>query len=588
MRMTGRWFQDGFNKALLTYTFRNGSTIEFFSADQPDKLRGARRDILFMNEANNIPFDSYLQLAMRTKKEIWIDFNPVAEFWAHTELMDEDDSEFIILTYKDNEALEESIVKELRKAEKKAENSDYWKNWVRVYVYGEIGQLQGAIYDNWKKINAVPKDAQLLGYGLDFGFANDPAALVGVYRYNGEVIFDEKVYQTEMTNQDLDREMKKLKISKQKPIYADSAEPKSIEELRRLGWMIKPTTKGADSIKFGIDVIQSLGTFRVTRSSLNMIKELRNYVWDKDRFGNTAKRPIDKYNHCFVGNTKVLTPFGEVNIKDIQQGDLVMTPNGAKKVLHKWNNGLKPTREYSMQLDTFSLSLECTKEHKIKTKEGWKEIQKLKVEDQLCLHKSLMAKLIIYTMAKDISQKAQTGFIGLFGNTLKEKYQKTTMFTILTIILTTIISKTLHWYTSLYTYAILAKSVSRNLMSGLRIFTKKESRLLKSGISQKKEGLGTRNMVKKHGLTEVIKLKLARFAEKNTKLGMVEFQNIVMPTVRLLHLEEGEELNQEVYDLTVEDEHCYYANGVLVHNCMDAFRYFAMMRLRKKHSFFVV
>lgn len=297
MRMTGRWFQDGFNKALLTYKFRNGSTIEFFSADQPDKLRGARRDILFMNEANNIPFDSYLQLAMRTRGEIWVDFNPVAEFWAHTELMDEEDSEFIILTYKDNEALDASIVNELKKAEKKAENSEYWKNWVRVYVYGEVGQLQGAIFDDWTKINKVPKDAQLLGYGLDFGFANDPAALVGVYRYNGQVIVDEMIYRTELTNHDLDREMKKLGVSKTKTIYADSAEPKSIEELKRLGWSIRPTKKGADSIKFGIDVIQSLGTFRVTKKSLNLIKEFRNYVWDKDRFGNTSRKPVDKWNH---------------------------------------------------------------------------------------------------------------------------------------------------------------------------------------------------------------------------------------------------------------------------------------------------
>ena len=298
MRMTGRWIEGSFNKALLTYHFQNGSRIEFFSADQPDKLRGARREILFINEANNIVFDSYQQLAMRTNSEIWLDFNPVAEFWAHTELMDEDDSEFIILTYKDNEALDKDIVTYLEKAEKKAETSEYWKNWVQVYVYGKIGQLQGAVYENWSRIREVPKEAKLLGYGLDFGFANDPCALVAIYKHDSKVIVHEMVYKTELTNSDLDKEFKRLGVRKDKVIYADSAEPKSIEELKRYGWMIKPTKKGADSIRFGIDTINGLNGFKVTKSSINLIKELRNYIWDRDSFGNVKKRPIDAYNHC--------------------------------------------------------------------------------------------------------------------------------------------------------------------------------------------------------------------------------------------------------------------------------------------------
>ena len=297
MRMTGRWIEGSFNKALLTYYFANGSKIEFFSADQPDKLRGARRDILFINEANNIPFDSYLQLAMRTRGEIWIDFNPVSEFWAHTELVDEPDTDFIILTYKDNEGLDDSIVNEFKKAEKKALTSEYWENWCKVYVYGQIGSLQGAVYENWSRMAKVPKEATLLGYGLDFGFANDPAALIAVYRHDGKVIFDELLYETELTNSDLNNKFKMVGVKKDKVIYADSAEPKSIEELRRYGWMIKPTKKGADSIRYGIDVINSLGGFKVTKKSTNLIKELRNYIWDKDSFGNTKKTPIDAYNH---------------------------------------------------------------------------------------------------------------------------------------------------------------------------------------------------------------------------------------------------------------------------------------------------
>ena len=188
MKWGGRYNQNKFNKSLLRYDFSNGSYIEFFSADDSSKLRGARRDILYINECNNVTFEAYNELSIRTKREIFLDFNPANEFWVHTELKHEDDSDFLILTYKDNEALDERIVKEIEKNRAKATTSSYWANWWRVYGLGEIGMLEGVVFSNWKMIDTIPKEAKLIGYGLDFGFTNDPTAIIEIYNYNGQRI----------------------------------------------------------------------------------------------------------------------------------------------------------------------------------------------------------------------------------------------------------------------------------------------------------------------------------------------------------------------------------------------------------------
>ena len=137
MDWLGMYREEQFNRSTLRYDFVNGSYIEFFSADQADKLRGARRDVLFINECNNITFESYHQLAIRTKRFIYLDYNPTSEFWVHKELVSDPDSEMIILTYKDNEALDKDLVKEIEKAKDKAKESSYWANWWKVYGLGE-------------------------------------------------------------------------------------------------------------------------------------------------------------------------------------------------------------------------------------------------------------------------------------------------------------------------------------------------------------------------------------------------------------------------------------------------------------------
>ena len=292
MRWTGRYVEDRFNATLLRYEFANGSTMEFFSADNASKLRGARRDVLYINECNNVTFDAYLELSIRTKKEIYLDFNPANEFWVHTELKDEPDADFIILTYKDNEALDESIVRQIEKNRDKAATSNYWANWWRVYGLGEVGMLEGVIFDNWKEIDKLPDDARLVGIGLDFGYTNDPTAAIEVYNWNGKRIVNEIVYRTGMLNSDIAKI-----LPSSVTIYADSSEPKSIDEIRRFGKTIKGVTKGADSIRYGIDVMQRQ-EYLVTKQSTNLIKELRAYCWDVDKQGVRLKNPAGGNDHA--------------------------------------------------------------------------------------------------------------------------------------------------------------------------------------------------------------------------------------------------------------------------------------------------
>lgn len=291
MKWTNRYIDEHFNKSLLRYEFHNGSVIEFFSADDSSKLRGARRDILYVNECNNITFDAYNELSIRTKKEVFLDFNPTTEFWVHKELKDEPDSDFIILTYKDNEALDQSIVEQIEKNRTKAETSAYWSNWWKVYGEGQIGSLEGVIFSNWKQIDKIPGEAKLIGIGLDFGYTNDPTAVVEVYNWNGQRIINELCYQTGMLNSDIAKI-----LPSNIPIYADSSEPKSIEEIRRFGKTIRGVTKGKDSINYGIQVMQSQ-EYLVTSNSTNLIKELRGYIWDTDKSGTKLNKPIDYNNH---------------------------------------------------------------------------------------------------------------------------------------------------------------------------------------------------------------------------------------------------------------------------------------------------
>ena len=294
MMALGRYNDNQFNKSTLKYTFGNGSYIEFFSVDQPDKLRGARRNVLYVNECNNVDFDSYYQLAIRTSGEIWLDYNPSALFWVDRELLGQEDVDFITLTYLDNEALPETIVKEIESAKVKALTSSYWANWWQVYGLGLTGSLEGVCIPDWQEIN-LPNEARLLCAGLDWGYSNDPSSLILLYKYNDGYVFDEVFYKKGLLNSEISNLLKAHEINTM--IYADSAEPKSIAELNSYGHNILPVSKGRDSIVYGLNLINQNKIY-ITSRSKNLINELNNYVWMTDKTGTKLNKPIDAYNHA--------------------------------------------------------------------------------------------------------------------------------------------------------------------------------------------------------------------------------------------------------------------------------------------------
>jgi phage terminase large subunit len=298
MTVTGRFNAARWNATDFRYKFANGSYIEFFSADDDSKLRGARRDRLYMNEANNLSFHAYTELAARTKQSVILDWNPVNEFWFHSELMQDEDVDFLILTYKDNEACPKSARDFIEKARVKADTSEYWANWYKVYGLGQVGTLQGAIYEDFEVVEGIDVSrAKFVALGLDWGFSNDPTALVAIYRQGDCLLVQELLYSTGLTNQDIADKLRTLGITRAWEIVADSAEPKSIEEIYRLGFNIKPAEKGPDSVRNGIDILKRF-KLQVTKDSTNLIKELRSYTWATDKEGKNTGVPIDSFNHA--------------------------------------------------------------------------------------------------------------------------------------------------------------------------------------------------------------------------------------------------------------------------------------------------
>lgn len=299
-----RYKDSQYNKSTLKYTFTNGSYIEFFSTDQPDKLRGARRTDLYINECNNVPFDAYTQLATRTSGTIWLDYNPSSLFWVDKELIGQPDTDYITLTYKDNDALPESIIREIEKAKEKAKTSTYWANWWKVYGLGEQGSLEGVCIPDWKEIDRIPEDARLMAYGMDFGYSVDPTTLIALYKWNDAYIYDEVLYKKGMLNRDISRFISQLDIKEN--IVADSAEPKSIAELQGYGHSIYGVSKGRDSVVYGINLINQNEIY-VTARSKNLKRELQGYVWAKDKEGNTLQKPSGEHPDCIDAARYVLT-----------------------------------------------------------------------------------------------------------------------------------------------------------------------------------------------------------------------------------------------------------------------------------------
>ena len=277
------------NKSNSEYVL-NGNLVEFISLDQPTKVRGRKRDLLFINEANELYFEDWQQLVFRTTGKIILDYNPSDEYhWIYESVKTREDAEFHITTYKDNPFLEPEIVKEIERLKNIDEN--YWK----VYGLGLVGTAKSLIF-TINLIDTIPENAKFISYGLDFGFTNDPTALVKVYLHDTNLYIKELLYRTGMTNQDIAKELELLEVGRREEIYADKSEPKSIEEIYRMGWNIKGADKPQGSVNLGIDMLRRY-TLNVTKDSLNVIKEARNYKYKEDKNGKILNEPSDAFNH---------------------------------------------------------------------------------------------------------------------------------------------------------------------------------------------------------------------------------------------------------------------------------------------------
>ncbi len=275
------------NKTESTYKI-NGGFFEFISVDTPQKIRGRKRNICFVNEANEITKEDYFQLNIRTTERMVLDFNPSEDFWIYDEVVSREDCDFHITTYLDNPFLPKTLVQEIERL--KDVDEFYWK----VYGLGQKAAIRGVILTNWEQKEFTAEDKTLKGYGMDFGFTNDPTTLIEIREQGGELWLRELIFQVGLTNQDIAERLKDLKI--ESDVVADSAEPKSIEELRREGFNVRGAVKGKDSIRSGIDLLRRY-KINIHPNSVNLIKEFKSYKYKQDANGEFTNVPVDKFNH---------------------------------------------------------------------------------------------------------------------------------------------------------------------------------------------------------------------------------------------------------------------------------------------------
>lgn len=283
-----------YNKSDRYFSFKSGSIIEFKSYDDAQDAKSGKRNYLFINEANGIPYEVYHELSIRTNKQTFIDYNPNAQFWVHDKVIGKPNTQLFITDHRHNPFCGDKIREKIEAL--KDIDLELWK----VYGRGLTGKISGLVLSNWEICERIPQDAKRIGTGLDFGFTNDPTAVIDLYMQNGDLYIDELLYETGLTNQDIFNALRSIGFNMRNDVIADSSEPKSIVELQRLGMRVEAAKKGPDSVKAGIGVLKSYKKIYVTRRSVNFRKELLNYKWKVDHStGNATNDPIDAFNHGF-------------------------------------------------------------------------------------------------------------------------------------------------------------------------------------------------------------------------------------------------------------------------------------------------
>jgi phage terminase large subunit len=283
---------DRWNGSDKIYHFKNGSIIEFTSYESSQDAKNGKRNVLFVNEANGIDYSIYAELDLRTSYRTYIDYNPNAEFWVHEKVLKLPNVAYFISNYKHNPFISESITESIERLQ--YQDPQLW----RVYGLGQTGKIEGLVFD-YKIVDSMPQYLNKEAFGLDFGFTNDPTTLIHCGISDGQIYTREIIYQKGLTNSDINNLLRSNNISKNSIIFADSADPKSIQELKLYGWNIRPADKGPDSISYSISLLKQYGTINITKDSINFIKEAKAYKWKEERSGNRTNQPIDAFNHAW-------------------------------------------------------------------------------------------------------------------------------------------------------------------------------------------------------------------------------------------------------------------------------------------------
>lgn len=490
----------------------------------------------------------------------------------------------------------------------KETNFEYYATMIK----GLVSEgMKGVIFKTWKPVTntefvLLPYDSF---YGLDFGFGGSPAALVEIKTHNDDVWVKELLYEVGYTNPMLATRFEQIGIEKSTEIYGDSAEPKSIQELKDLGWNVIGAVKGPDSIRAGINFMLSK-KFHYVEDSRNLIIEKEGYRWALDKNKNPIDKPVDELNHCFVGDTQIKTNNGLCPIKKINVGDWVETSFGYKKVLKKWDNGVRLTNKYKIQFDDFYVILECTPNHKIKTNIGWIPISQLHSGIMVFLNKHLMGRHTDYGQKKDISHGAEEECMSMYGNFIMGNAQMDTTFITGTIIHGIIGQKISSSKKFQSIDQNMAKTEQRKIRNGWKDFGEEVLKRQSNGMPALKELNGINNtpfqkvLVKERMSQEfafnvvenlsqkrrttnsaqaivsknsdtiaalTILKKYAVNAENHSCQTKLINNGIVVGSV-VRNIEKEDTRLLKVYDLTIDEMHEYFANGILVHNCMDGIR----------------
>lgn len=614
--------------------------IHFKGADNPNAVHGAPSDILYFNEMLSIPKAIYSNYTMRCDGFFIGDFNPsVTEHWVFNEVITRPDIGYLRTTFKDNPLCPIGMKIEIMGYEpwlpgsyEIVDNSTLYydgnpiddKNqppphpdnlengtadvflWT-VYGLGLRGAMKGIIFIKVAYIDSFPDMAYT--YGLDFGFTTDPTALVRHAEDDANIWLELLCYQPIDNPEELSEFMDTIGIERHLPITADSSDKytsnnkgtvEMVISLQNIGWEIAKVSK-TKSIMYWLGTMKKK-KIHIVRNHLYKFakKEQENYRF-KEINGIVINQPIDDHNHCFVGNTVIMTDKGNMRIDEIKSGDFIATENGYNKVVETWNNGYKPINNYLLDFGMFTVNLTCTQSHLIKTSRGWIEIKEVKSTDQIYLHKSLMGKYLGFTQEKNIFQEEIKECMSMFGNMkIKKMYLLNIMSIILTAILSIIQLKILRLKMQTNIYLHILKSILLKIQNGLSYSLKKELKAQKNGmlpqmvlnginnmqqnldLEKKYTGIGnviyaTKNILPDVPLQSSVQTIVNQKIEEKVKLTQlnlnVQYVKISLKKISTLNQKHATNSVEQVYDLAVENDHSYFANGILVHNCWDASRY---------------